>query len=109
MIQRHFPFAENKSNQRGNVICREFNFAKAGVIPETGLLVAISNTTLGEIVWREFHGDFVTGQNADAVTAEFSSEVGENGAILGYFDTKQATWEFFDYGSGYFNTIFFAH
>ncbi len=78
--------------------------------PERGrLFVSVGDSSLGQIVWGQFHGDAITGENADSVSAEFASEVGENGAVRVDFDAEKTAGELFDYGASHFNAIFFAH
>jgi hypothetical protein len=79
-------------------------------LPESlQLLMPVRDPAFGQIVWGEFHGYAVPGKYANAVAAEFTGEVGENGAIGVQLNTEQAAWELFDYGSGHFNAIFFTH
>ena len=74
-----------------------------------GLLVAVGDAALGKVVGRHFQGDSVACQYADAVAAEFSGEVGQDGAVLIELYAEQTAGELFDDGSGDFNTVFFTH
>jgi hypothetical protein len=70
--------------------------------------VAEGDTTFGEIVGRQFHGDFIAGQNADAIAAEAPGEVGQDNAVMFQLDTEQSTGKFLEDGSGNFDAIFFT-
>ncbi|MFT5392828.1 MAG: hypothetical protein ACI8PT_003026 [Gammaproteobacteria bacterium] len=39
---------------------------------------AVSDATLGKVVWCELHGNFVTGQYTDVVLAHFTRDVGSD-------------------------------
>ena len=49
------------------------------------LLVAIRNSTLGQVVWTHFNGDPVAGEDADEELPHFSTDVGEE--FLSVFET----------------------
>src|SRR5581483_1194879 len=73
------------------------------------LLVPVSDSTLGEIVRRHLEGHAVTGQHPDSVSSQFASEVCQDRSVLIQLYAEQPAGEFFDYGSGYFNAVFFTH
>ena len=72
------------------------------------LLVAVCDAALGQVVGREFHGDAITGEDANTVAAEFAGQMGQNGAVGIKLDTEQPTRELFDYSPSHFDTIFFT-
>ena len=73
------------------------------------LFVPVGNAALGQVVRRNFQGDAVARQNADAIAAKLAGQVGEHGAFLIQLHAEQAAGEFLNYGSSNFNTIFFTH
>src|ERR1700743_3923576 len=50
---------------------------------EPRLAEAVSDTTLGEIVWRHLDHDLVAGQHADAVLAHLAGGMGDNDVVIG--------------------------
>jgi len=70
--------------------------------------VAEGDATFGEIVRRQFHGDLVAGENPDTITSEAAGQMGQNHAVMLQLNTEQAAGELFEYGSGYFNAVFFT-
>jgi len=89
------------------------NFICSGSSPVASvwqvLLVPVGDAALGQVVRRHFKGDAVAGQNAYAIAAKLTSQVGEHGAFLIQLHTEQAARKFLNYGSSDFNTIFFTH
>src|SRR5260221_4592375 len=73
------------------------------------LLVPVGDASLGQVVRRHFKGDAVAGQNADAIAAKLTGQVGEHSAFLIQLHAEQAARKFLNYGSSDFNTIFFTH
>ena len=74
-----------------------------------GLLVAVCDAALREIVGGKFHGDAISGEYADAIPAEFAREVRQHGAVDIQLNAEQAARELFNNGTGNFYAIFFAH
>jgi hypothetical protein len=74
-----------------------------------GLFMAVGDASLGQVVRRQFQGDTVAGQYANAIPAQFARQVGEHGAVLIQLNAEKAAGKFFNYGSCDFNAIFFAH
>lgn len=73
------------------------------------LLVAVGDAAFGEVVGGHLDGDAIAGENADAIAAEFASEVGENGAFLVKLDAEEPTGKFFHNGARDFYRILFTH
>ena len=73
------------------------------------LAMAEGNPTLGEVVGGKFEGDFIAGQNADAVAAETACEVGEDKPFVLKLHTEFTAGKFFYYRALYFDAIFFTH
>jgi hypothetical protein len=71
--------------------------------------MAVGDSTLSQIVRREFQGDAISGENADPVTAEFPGEVRQNGPLLVKLNAEQSAGELFYYSSSDFDAVFFAH
>jgi len=76
---------------------------------DAGLLVTVGYAALGEVVWRHFQGDPITGENAYAVAPQFAGQVRQHGPVLIELNTEQPTRELLYYGSSNFNAVFFAH
>ena len=74
------------------------------------LLVAVGDAAFGEIVGRHLDGHAVTGEDADAVPAKLSSEVGEDEPLVDIqLNAKLTGGKFFHYGAGHLNAIVFTH
>src|SRR5258706_10691267 len=73
------------------------------------LLVPVGDASLGQVVRRHFKGDAVAGQNAYAIAAKLTGQVGEHGAFLIQLHAEQAARKFLNNGSSDFNTVFFTH
>jgi hypothetical protein len=71
--------------------------------------MAEGDSTLGEVVGGKFEGDFVAGQNADAVAAEAAREVGEDKPFVLKLHTEFTAGEFLDDCALYFYAVFFTH
>jgi hypothetical protein len=54
------------------------------------LSVAEGDAALGEIVGGKLEGDFIAGEDADAVAAEAACEVGQDDAVMFEFDAEEA-------------------
>jgi hypothetical protein len=57
--------------------------------------MAERDASLGEIVGREFEGDLIAGENADAIAAETACEVGQDDAVMFEFDAEEAAGKLF--------------
>ena len=66
--------------------------APAGLM---GLAMTERDPAFCEIVRREFEGDFIAGEDADAIAAEAACEVGQDDAIMLEFDAEEAAGELF--------------
>jgi hypothetical protein len=53
------------------------------------------DTAFGEVVRRQFKGDFVAGKDANAIAAEATREVSENNAVMFEFDAEKTAGKFF--------------
>jgi hypothetical protein len=73
------------------------------------LLVAVRDSTFGQIVRRQFHGDAVTRQHANAVAAQPARKMCQHGTFLVELNAELPAWKFLNNGSSYFNAVFFAH
>jgi hypothetical protein len=73
------------------------------------LTMAERNSTFCQIVGREFEGDFIAGQNADAVAPQAAGQVGEHDPLMFQLHAELAAGELLEDGSGNFNAIVFAH
>ena len=71
--------------------------------------MAESDTAFGEIVGGKFEGDFVAGQNANAVSAEAAGQVGQTRRSCSSCTLKSPLGNFSSDGSLYFNAVFFTH
>ncbi len=71
--------------------------------------MTVGDAALGQIVRRKLQRDAIARQNADTIAAELARQVRKHGAFLVQLHAEQAAWKFFNYCTGYFNTIFFAH
>jgi hypothetical protein len=82
-------------------------------VPATGknsqLAMAESDPAFGQIVWREFKGDFVARQNANAIPAEPAREVRQYDAFVLELHAEKSAGELFENGSGYFYAVFLTH
>jgi hypothetical protein len=72
------------------------------------LAMAKRDAAFGEVIRRQFHRDFIAGENADAVASQPSGQMGEYDAIMFELDAEQSTGELLQYSSGYFNAVFFT-
>ena len=67
------------------------------------------NSSLGEIVGRQFQGDFIAGEHADAIAAQPAGQVGQNYTVVFELDAEQAAGKLLQDCAGYFDAVFFAH
>jgi len=76
---------------------------------EAGLLVTVRDPALRQVVGRELQRDTIAGQHTNAISSQLAGQVGKNGAVLVQLHAEQAAGKFFNYGTGDFNAILFAH
>jgi hypothetical protein len=57
--------------------------------------MAEGDSSLGEIVWGEFQGHFVAGEDADAVAAKASGKVGQDDPVMIELYAEETTGKFF--------------
>jgi hypothetical protein len=70
--------------------------------------MAKGNPALGQVVRRQLHGDLVPCQNSNTVAAKAAGQMSEYDTFVLQLDAEQPTGKFFEYRSGYFNTVFFT-
>jgi len=75
----------------------------SGRVPNTNrtlgrraLFVAVRDAALGQVVRGELEGDAVSGKDSNAVAAQLTGKVREDGALLVELDAEEAAGEFFD-------------
>jgi hypothetical protein len=73
------------------------------------LFVAVSDPTFGQVVGRKFHSYPVAREHADAIAAQSAGEVCEYSPFLVKLNAELSARKFLNNGSGYFDTVFFAH
>jgi hypothetical protein len=73
------------------------------------LAMTESDSTFGQIVGGEFEGDFVAGQNANAISAEPAREVGQDKPFVLKLDAEFTAGKFLDDCALYFYAVFFTH
>lgn len=74
------------------------------------LLVAINDSTSGEIVGAKFNNDFVLGKNADVVLPHFSRDVSQNLVTVSQLNPEHCIRKSLDYRALDFNdTVFVGH
>ena len=71
--------------------------------------MAESDATLGEVVGGKFEGDFIAGEDANAIAAEAAREVSEDETFMLKLHTELTAGEFLDYSALYFYAVFFTH
>ena len=71
--------------------------------------MADRDAALGALVGREFEGDFIAGEDADAITAQAAGEVGEHQTVMFELNREFSAGEFLDHGALYFYAVFFTH
>lgn len=62
---------------------------------QEGLTVAEGDSPLRQIVGGKFQGDFIACQNADAVPAEATRQMGQNNTVVIQLNAEQTAGEFF--------------
>src|ERR1700685_1804797 len=67
----------------------------------------VSDAALGQIVGREFQGNFVAIHDLDAIAAESSRHGREHGSAGVEFDGKHTRFELFNDLAHYFDCVFF--
>ncbi len=89
----------------------------SGRVPKTkralsgtgSLAMAESDAAFGEVVGGEFEGDFIAGEDADAIAAQAAGEVGEHQTVMFELNREFSAGEFLDHGALYFYAVFFTH
>ena len=71
--------------------------------------MAEGDTALGEVVGGKFEGDFIAGQNADAIAAKAACEVSQDKTFVFKLNTEFTAGEFLDDRTLYFYAVFFTH
>ena len=71
--------------------------------------MAKSDSSLGEVVGGQLHGDAVAGKDADAVAAQSASQVSQYNTVMFQLHAEQSAGELLQDNSGYFNIVFFTH
>jgi len=69
----------------------------------------VGDAALGQIVRGHFHGDLVTGKNADIVFPHFARDMGGNYMSILQFDAKHGIGQGLDNGTLKFYVVFFCH
>ena len=72
------------------------------------LLVAISDTTAIEIVYREFNLNLVAREDLDVVHTHLAGNMGKDGVTVFKLYLKHSVWKSLEYGALQFNCIFFS-
>lgn len=55
----------------------------------SGLLVAVGDTATAQVIRRQFHGDFVAGQNFDKMHAHFARNMTEDFVAILEYDAER--------------------
>jgi hypothetical protein len=71
--------------------------------------MAEGDAALGEVVGGEFEGDFIAGEDADAIAPQAAGEVGEHQTVMFELNREFSAGEFLDHGALYFYAVFFTH
>ena len=77
--------------------------------PGWTLPVTERDTPFGQIVRRQFHGDFIARQDADAIAAQPAGQVSQNNPFVLELHAKQTAGKLFQYSAGDFDAVFFTH
>jgi len=77
--------------------------------PGGGLAVPERDTAFGQIVRRQFHGDFIASEDTDAIAAQPAGQVSQNDPFVLELHAEQPAGKFFQYRAGYFDAVFFTH
>src|SRR5580704_3593254 len=72
------------------------------------LLVAVSDSASGQVIWRQFDGNAVASHYLDPVPAKFAGHARQNRFASVEFDGKHSSPEFFDNFAHHFDTVFFC-
>src|SRR6185437_4212403 len=75
----------------------------------TGLAMAEGDAALSEVVGGEFEGDFIAGEDADAIAPQAACEVGEHQTLMLELNGEFPAGEFLNHGALYFYAVFFTH
>jgi hypothetical protein len=68
-----------------------------------------SNSTLRQIVRRQFQGNLIARQDADAIAAQPAGKMGQDHAVVFELYAKEPARKFFQDRAGYFDAVLFAH
>jgi hypothetical protein len=71
--------------------------------------MAKSDSSLGEVVGGQLHGDTVASQDADAVSPQSASQVSQHNTVMFQLHAEQSAGKLFQNNSGYFYIVFFTH
>ncbi len=66
---------------------------------EVSLFLSECDPALGEVVWRHFHHDDISGQNADEVQPHLAADMGKNHVAVFKFDSEHCVREQFSHGT----------
>src|SRR6185312_10462143 len=83
--------------------------AFTGGLGTDGLAMAEGDAALGEVVRGEFEGDFIAGEDADAIAPQAAGEVSEHQTVMFELNREFSAGEFLDHGALYFYAVFFTH
>jgi hypothetical protein len=64
---------------------------------------AVSDTTFGEIVGREFNLHPITGQNFDVISPDFSGYMSQDIKAVVQIDSEHGIWQGFSYRAFHFD------
>ena len=67
------------------------------------------DSALGKVVRRQFQGHFIARKDANAIPAQPASQVGQNYAVMFELYAEQPAGELFQYRTGNFDAVLFAH
>jgi len=95
-LDRFGPGAEN-----------EEGFQRSGYTKDV-LTVAERDTSLGQIVGREFQRNAISGQNPNAITPQAAGQMSQDNAVLLQLNTELTAGKLLQNGPGYFNAVFFT-
>src|SRR3569623_803443 len=70
---------------------------------------AEGDASLAEIVRRELHSYFDTGENTDVMLAHFARNMGSHYVTVIQLNAKHGNWKRFDTGPLHFDMIFFSY
>jgi len=71
--------------------------------------VSEGDSPFGEIIRRQFQGDFVACEHADAITAQPAGQVRQHDAFVFKLNAEQPAGELLKNRASYLNDVLFAH